>query len=115
MNDNFLELETGLTRYAKGDPVVTTDEGPKETLRVYSVTLHVQGSDIDFAVETPLRYDAAGAERRPHDSADAHAEAFRRAVKLERACSTTSADTVFEMGPVTLLRTRLVAPRKPRN
>ena len=76
---------------------------------------NVQGSDVSFAAETPLRYDSAAAERRPQDSDAAKEEAFRRAVKLERACSTTSADTVFEMGEVKLLRWRPVSARKARN
>lgn len=113
----FTELESGLTRYTGVDgaaPVDTVDYGDKEVLRVYSVQLRVLGSDATFAIEVPLRYDAAGAQRRPHDSTEAHYEAFKRACKLERNNSHTADDTCFVQGDVHMLRTRLVSPRVPK-
>jgi hypothetical protein len=109
------ELENGLTRVALGDPVETVDYGDKEILRVYATELKVVGQPgVSILIETPLRYDAAGAKRRPADSPEAKREAFKRAEKLERASNHTADDTVFEMGEVTLLRTRVVAPRVPK-
>jgi len=109
MND-FTELDNGMTRYAIGDPVATTDAA-QELLRVYAVELHVVGSDVSFSVEVPLRYDLKAAARREALSQAARTEAFRRACKLERAGSTTARDTDFVPGRVELLRQRLVPAR----
>lgn len=106
------ELESGLTRIAYKDPVETADYGDKEILRVYSTELRVLGSPgVSILIETPLRFDAAKAKRRAHDSTEAHREAFLRACKLERAANHTPESTTFLQGEIVLLRTRPVAPR----
>lgn len=109
----FIELDNGRTRYAIGDPLVTTD-AEQEVLRVYAVELRVVGTDVTFSVEAPLRYDVAKAKRRPADSDLARNEAFRRAVKLERAGSTTAADTEFEPVSVELAWPERTVPARVR-
>lgn len=99
-----LDLDNGLTRYALGDPLKVVETGEQEELRVYSVMLRVEGTDIEFGAEIPLRYNLAKAAEIGRKSDEAKVEAFKRAVRLERRANHTSPTTRFVMGDVELLR-----------
>lgn len=106
-----IELQSGLTRFAIGEQLATTDTDV-EILRVYAVQLVEAGTSTVIGIEVPLRYDLDAAARRDQDSPEAHDEAFRYAVKTLRKAHATSANAVFEMGRVEILRSSLRPARR---
>lgn len=96
----------------RGKLAVATD-GTTETLQVYAVELiRTDLHDVRFFVEVPLRFPAGSAPN--PESPVAKAEAFRRAIVLERRENRTPAGDVFDCGGVELLRQRDVAARVKR-
>lgn len=94
-------------------PLTLDGSGKTEIVRIYEVTIHkpglvwADGTDVNYITQVSLRYTHEKAANRDPNGYDAHAEAGRRAIKLERAGFHTPIDRELHVDPtvdVTFIR-----------